>query len=285
MRPAVVERSALVLSSLTLTLYRRCAPAGGYGWAMHLPLSDSLAPVRVLESVGSTNAELAARASGAPEFTTTLTTCQTSGRGRLGRTWIAPPGQGLAVSVLLRPAFDRVLWAWLPLIAGLAMARTVSSLLPHRQDVTLKWPNDVLVDSAKISGILLELLPAGAVVIGAGLNLEFTNDTLPTPVSTSLLLSGATLREDALVDAAFSTWFTELRELYAALGANAHDVRDAVNRACGTLGSRVRVELPGGAEMHGVAAEIDALGRLVVRTDAGQEVAVAAGDVTHLRHE
>lgn len=253
---------------------------------MHLPLSDALAPIRALDSVGSTNAELAERASAAPEFATTLTTSQTSGKGRLGRTWIAPPGQGLAVSVLLRPSFDGTLWGWLPLIAGLAMVRTVASLVPHRHDVTLKWPNDVLVDSRKISGILLELLDdSSGVVVGAGLNLEFTHDTLPTPVSTSLLLAGATLRGDALVDAAFSTWFTHLRELYLALGDTANQVRDAVTRACGTLGSRVRVELPGRAELRGVATDIDAIGRLVVQTDAGAVVAVAAGDVTHLRRE
>ena len=204
---------------------------------MQLPLSSALVELTVLPEVGSTNAELAGRASEAPEFATTLTTSQTSGRGRLGRTWEAPPGQGLAMSVLLKPAFAAESWGWLPLIAGVAMQRTVAALLPSRP-VTLKWPNDVQVGGQKISGILVELVPGGAIV-GAGLNLAFTKETLPTPVSTSLALEGVAIAGDELADVAFSTWFTHLRALYASLSAGGPDaIRADVASATATIGAR-----------------------------------------------
>lgn len=255
---------------------------------MELPLSHAVAPhLELLPRVGSTNAELVARASGAPHFSVLATTEQTAGRGRLGRTWIAPPGRTLAVSVLLSPGavqLDRL--GWLPLLAGLAMTRAVGSLVPAHE-VTLKWPNDVQVDGLKISGVLTEyVVDARAIVVGAGLNLTMTADELPTPTSTSLTLNGAP--ESGLLDAALSAYLRELQHLYNEFAASAFDagagLRGEVVRSCSTLGRRVRVELPGGDSLYGTAEDIDESGRLLVR-DTGVVHAVAAGDVTHLRYE
>ena len=146
---------------------------------MDLPLSRPLVPrLAVLEQCDSTNSELAGRAVGGqePEFSTLVTTNQTQGRGRLGRTWVAPPGQTLAVSVLLRPVLpngeplDVQHYGWLSLLAGLAMTRAVAGLLdagggavstgattaPGATTITatLKWPNDVLIDGQKVAGLL-----------------------------------------------------------------------------------------------------------------------------------
>ena len=145
---------------------------------MHLPLSHAIAPhLHLLDEVGSTNAELVARASSgeAQDFTVVVTTNQTAGRGRLDRVWVAPPGRTIAVSVLLSlPDLPLEKVGWMPLLAGLAMTRAVASLVdPPR--VSLKWPNDVQVDGLKVSGLLTELLVSPrAVVIGAGLNLTMT---------------------------------------------------------------------------------------------------------------
>ncbi|MET4583534.1 BirA family biotin operon repressor/biotin-[acetyl-CoA-carboxylase] ligase [Conyzicola nivalis] len=267
---------------------------------MRLPLSTAAAEnLRVLPETGSTNDVLVAEASAGPvaDFSVVVTGNQTAGRGRLGRVWVAPAGASLAVSVLLRPVLpagqplEIAHFGWLPLIAGVAMTRAVQSLVPaHR--VGLKWPNDVQIDGLKVSGLLAELLPGGdAVVLGAGLNLSLTRDQLPTPVSTSLALSGATLQGDELADAALSSYLTNLRALYTdfvRLGADpvASGVAEQLDELCTTIGQQVKVELPGAPDLLGAAVGIDAAGRLRVRRlSDGAVTAVAAGDVTHLRYE
>lgn len=251
---------------------------------MHLPLSRAIAPhLDFVPESGSTNAELAARASAGPieDFTVLATTSQTAGKGRLGRTWVAPPGRTIAVSVLLRPAgATPEQLGWIPLLAGLAMTRAVSSLVEHRE-VTLKWPNDVQVDGLKVSGLLAELV-GDTVVMGAGLNLTMTADELPTSVSTSLTLQG--VPEEGLVDRALAAYLEQLRALYEGLDVAA--LRAAVTAACSTIGRSVRVELPGGDDLFGTAVGIDESGRLIVRDQKDARlVPVAAGEVTHLRYE
>ena len=243
---------------------------------MDLPRSRAVAPaLEVLDEIGSTNAELAARVE-PDEFTVLVTTNQTTGRGRLDRSWVAPAGTSLAVSVLLpRPAAAGL--GWVPLLAGLAMRRAVASLV--HGPVALKWPNDVQVGGRKISGILAELV-SGGVVVGAGLNLTMTHDQLPTPTATSLTLEGAHPSE--LADRALAAYLLELRSLATLLSTDAPALRAAVADGCDTLGRQVRVELPGGDELRGTAIRLDELGRLVVLTTSG-EALVAAGDITHLR--
>lgn len=240
---------------------------------MELRHSRAIAPqLEMLNEVGSTNAELAARAAtGAlADFAVLLTRNQTAGRGRLGRTWTAPPDAALAVSVFLAGEAS----GWLPLLAGLAMQRSVASLVPGA--VGLKWPNDVQVEGLKVAGLLAELV-SGGVIVGAGLNLTMTLEQLPTSTSTSLTLQGADPVD--LLDRALARYLRELRELRT---MDAAALRIAVTAACSTLGRTVRVELPGGAELRGTAVRLDEDGRLVVRTETGER-AVAAGDVTHLR--
>jgi BirA family biotin operon repressor/biotin-[acetyl-CoA-carboxylase] ligase len=259
---------------------------------MPLPLSTVQATrLEFLDECGSTNTELTRRAADAwPHFSVVATSNQTAGRGRLDRVWVAPPGQALAVSVLLRPSFSRDGFGWLPLIAGLAMARAVERLLPKPSSVTIKWPNDVLVDGHKVSGLLAELLPAAdGVVVGAGLNLTIPAEDLPTPNSTSLLLHGAEPTD--LLDRALAAYLGELRQLYRAFAehngdAEASGIRHLVQQQCSTVGEQVRVELPGGQNRFGHATGIDELGRLLYTDRAdGSLQAVAAGDVTHLRYE
>lgn len=287
---------------------------------MHLPRSRELAAsLVVLDEVGSTNDELVQRAAAGdePEFSVVVTASQTAGRGRLGRVWVAPPGKTLAVSVLLRPraaagaALEPDHFGWLPLLAGIAMTRAVAEQLPDRR-VSLKWPNDVQVDGAKVAGVLTELLPgADAVVIGVGVNLAFERSELPTPTSTSLLLAGAEKSGDELADAVLAAYLRELRALYRGLlggvatGATGPDaaaapnavvapdvtaLREALLAVCSTIGQRVKVSLPGGDLLFGTATGIDDSGRLLVDDGSagmpGASVrAVAAGDITHLRYE
>src|SRR5690554_3667124 len=255
---------------------------------MKLPLSQAQAArLELLDECGSTNTELITRAADAwPHFSVVATTSQTAGRGRLDRVWVAPPGQTLAVSVLLRPSFSLESYGWLPLIAGLAVARAVDAVV--EADVTVKWPNDVLIDGLKVSGLLAELLPsADGVVIGAGVNLTIPADELPTPNSTSLALHGG----DTDVDRVLAAYLRELKDLYQQFAdhdgdAEASGIRSLVQQRCSTIGQQIRVELPGGQTRFGMATGIDELRRLVYtdRADASVQ-AVAAGDVTHLRYE
>lgn len=244
-----------------------------------------------LPSTGSTNADLVAAASTSPESwpdgSVLLTTDQRRGRGRLDRAWTTPPGSALAVSVLVRVdgiAMDAR--GWLSLIAGIAMTRAVARALagsPH--SARLKWPNDVLVDGRKISGILAEVVPAvpDTVVIGAGVNTAMTAEQLPIETATSFAALGVEVDADALL----VDYLTALREHRDALRAAGSDavvagVHAEAVAVCDTLGRAVRVHLPGGGFLAGEAVGIDASGRLEVRSADGV-VAVAAGDVVHVR--
>jgi BirA family biotin operon repressor/biotin-[acetyl-CoA-carboxylase] ligase len=249
---------------------------------MDLDLSRRVVPrLIVRDTVASTNSELAALAGSEelPPFTTLVTLNQTAGRARLDRTWVAPPGASLAISVLVpMPAADA---GWVPLAAGIAMRRAVDGVLEDPR-AWLKWPNDVLIDDRKVCGILAEVLPAG-IVIGAGLNIGMTQEQLPVPTATSLAIAGV-VTEDGLVDRALASYLTGLRgEVEVLARSGTRSLRDGVRAACSTLGRKVHVELPDGEDLVGRSSDIDDQGRLVVTTDEGRAVPVAAGDVTHVR--
>lgn len=263
---------------------------------MSFDRSRQIAPsLAELPSSSSTNTELSARADreGLGDLTVILTRYQSAGRGRLGRSWTAPPGASIACSVLLRPrlpdgsavAPERL--GWVPVIAGMAMAQAVRGALPGRE-VGFKWPNDVLVGGRKVCGVLAELLPSGTgVVVGAGLNTRMRAEELPVPTATSLAVEGIAV-DDALEDLVLAAYLEGLRDrvaryLAAGADADASGTRAQARAACLTLGRAVRIELPDGRELRGTATDLDLDGRLVVTGEDGASRSVAAGDVTHVR--
>jgi BirA family biotin operon repressor/biotin-[acetyl-CoA-carboxylase] ligase len=222
--------------------------------------------IRVVQVTGSTNADLLAEAvAGAAGGRVLVAEAQTAGRGRLERQWVSPPRASLTFSVLLRPAdLPQARRAWIPLLAGVAVASAL-----HRSaavDARLKWPNDVLVGGAKLAGILAEQ-HRDAVVVGVGINVTLGRQDLPVPGATSLLLENA-----AEMD----------REQVLGADPDASGLRAEYLHRCATIGRQVRVELPGGRALTGIAADVDAGGRLVVRTSSGL-TSVSAGDVVHVR--
>jgi BirA family biotin operon repressor/biotin-[acetyl-CoA-carboxylase] ligase len=244
------------------------------------------AALDVVDRTGSTNADLlAAAAAGAPDRTVLVARHQDAGRGRLGRGWVAPPG-GLTVSVLLRPGAvppDR--YGWLPLLGGLALHDVVRGLLPVRS--CLKWPNDLLLGDGqrKAAGILAEATtgPDGtAVVLGVGLNVVGRPEELPDG-ATSLAAEGAAEVDRGGLLVAFLLRLAERESAWRAAGGDLGGLRADYRAACGSLGAEVRVELPGGMVVAGMAEDVDEDGRLLLLGADGNRRAVAAGDVVHLR--
>ncbi|MDV6267155.1 biotin--[acetyl-CoA-carboxylase] ligase [Rhodococcus globerulus] len=242
----------------------------------------------VVESTGSTNADLLARASdpGADRHVL-IAEHQESARGRHARTWVSPAQAQISMSVLLgMPGLNLADMGWLPLLTGIAVVdalRTVAEV-----PAELKWPNDVLIGDKKVAGILAEVArttPEPAVVVGIGLNVSLGAEELPVPTATSLLLENAeTVDRDTLVRALARELARQFRGWENSgwdTGALAAEYRER----CGTLGKRVRAVLPGDKEVFGTATDIDTSGRVVIEIEGsgGETFAVAAGDITHLR--
>ncbi len=256
-------------------------PENGY------PRAAAVSPrLHVAEHTDSTNAHLRrdveSDPAAHPHLSVVLTTDQRAGRGRLDRTWIAPPGSALAISVLLRAgAVPVAARGWIPLIAGAAMADAVAAQLPG-SEVGLKWPNDVLVDGRKISGILAEVLPGpdGDVIVGAGVNTTMAEVDLPVATATSFAVAGERADDDRLI----ADYLGGLRDGIAelAVGGATPALRGRISASCTTIGQEVAVSLPGGDTVTGIAQRLDEDGRLVVGA-AGATIAVGAGDVVHVR--
>ncbi|ALU95842.1 biotin--acetyl-CoA-carboxylase ligase [Streptomyces globisporus C-1027] len=245
--------------------------------------------LEVVESTGSTNTDLAerARAGAAAEGAVLVAEEQTAGRGRLERSWTAPPRSGLFFSVCLEPGDIPVeRWGWVPLLAGVAAATGLAK--SAGVDMSLKWPNDLLVsvegEERKTGGILGEFAGDG-IVVGLGINVSLRADELPAPTAGSLALAGAisTDRETLLraVLRSVEHWYGAWKA--AGGDAAASGLQAAYAAGCATLDRRVRAELPGGASLVGEAVAIDGDGRLVLSTEDGLQQPVSAGDIVHLR--
>lgn len=230
--------------------------------------------IRFRTETGSTNHEVATlAAAGAGEGLVIVTDYQSAGRGRLDRTWEARPGDGLLVSVLLRPG-DLEAERWHLLTAATALAareacHEVAGVIPD-----IKWPNDLLVGGAKLAGILAESqtgVGGPAVVVGMGLNVH------GGPPASAVLDSVAGRRVSRALLLERWLWALDRR-----LG-RWESVGDEYRRLCSTLGREVTVAVSGGVSIAGRAETTDGHGRLLIRLADGSLEAVAVGDVNHLR--
>ncbi|NAZ74592.1 biotin--[acetyl-CoA-carboxylase] ligase [Kineococcus sp. T13] len=232
----------------------------------------------VVASTGSTNADLLARED-APDGSVLVADHQDAGRGRLGRTWSAPPRSGLAVSVLLRPRRPVADWPLLPLVTGTAV---VDALVELGVQARLKWPNDVLLEGpdrpGKVCGVLAEVR-GERVVLGAGINVSLRTDELPVDTATSLVLAGA---RSADRDTVLRRYLRALRTRVDAWAAG-EPVLPAYRAVSATIGAQVRAHLPDGSALEGLAVDVEDDGRLVVQDSGGTRRRLAAADVVHLR--
>jgi BirA family biotin operon repressor/biotin-[acetyl-CoA-carboxylase] ligase len=244
-------------------------------------LSGRWARVTVTEETASTNADLLADAAAA-DRTALVAEFQSAGRGRFDRRWESPPRSGLTFSALFRPEVPLPRWGWLPLLAGVALAETVTGVTGL--EVSLKWPNDLLAPDGehKLAGILAQTAD-DVVVIGIGLNVSASAEELPVEAATSLAQCGAAVIDrTALLTAVLERLDARVAQ-WADFGGDAEacGLAAAYREWCSTLGRDVQVSTPDGP-LAGVAVDIDPGGRLVV--EAGDERhALSAGDVTHVR--
>ena len=239
-------------------------------------------------ATGSTNADLAAVARAGDEPGAVLVTdYQSAGRGRLGRTWTAPPGTSIAMSVLVRPeGVDPARWTWLPLLTGLAVADGLTRTAGL--EVRLKWPNDVLVGDRKVCGILAERVESAAgpvCVIGMGVNTHLVAEDLPVPTATSIAIECAVAgRPVPSRTSVIATVLAAFELLFRRWTAAADDswLAAAYRRRSATLGRTVRVVLGPEESVEGIATDVDSDGRLVVQA-SGAPRTFGAGDVIHVR--
>lgn len=237
--------------------------------------------VIALDRVGSTNDEAKDRARlGAPEGTVVWALRQENGRGRRGRGWSSPEGN-LYTSTILRPGLGPAVTAQLSFVTALAISDLAISLMPSAWPVRCKWPNDVLVNGRKVSGILLEAESTAVgnldwVVIGAGVNLRHHPRDVET-AATSMLAEGAV---DVSVAEALGLYIGHLAARFVEWRCDgfAATRRAWLDRASG-LGAPIVVRLAD-TVVTGVFADLDSDGVLLLdRTDGHGRQRIAAGDV------
>lgn len=231
-----------------------------------------------LPSVDSTNRrarQLAAE--GAPHGTLVIADEQTAGRGRRGRGWISPAGEGVFMSLILRPQSHPSEVARLSMQTALAVALSIAQTTGL--DARIKWPNDIVCGGRKVCGMLLEMnadeQAVHDVVAGIGINVHQTQfaPEIAQTASSLDLLSGQRVCRAALVRAFLEAF--ERTEALAAQGA----LMDAYRARSATLGQRVQVIAPAGS-FTGTALEVTDSGSLIVEDEEGQRREVLAADVS-----
>lgn len=226
----------------------------------------------------STNAVLKDMAKqGAPHGSLCLCECQTAGRGRMDRSWSSPEGQGVWLSVLLRPCLKPEDAPLITFACALAMAksvRVVTGLNPG-----IKWPNDLVLRSRKLCGILLEMgFDATGMYVVAGTGLNVRSCAYPPELADRAV----SIEECASLPdrgALIAAYLNALEDALSALEAHGFaGISDDFGRQCITLGSQVQVS--GAVSLTGTAEDVDASGALLVRTHEGTLHRVLAGDVS-----
>ena len=238
--------------------------------------------IRYFSRIDSTN-QYAKRIAeeGAPDGTLIIADEQTAGKGRSGRTWVTPPAEAIAFTLLLRPELSPDRISMVTLVMGLAVTNAVNSL--YGVSAGIKWPNDVVIKGRKLCGILTEMSAevrqVNYIVIGVGINANLTS--FPEEIreiATSLKLElGRDINRAELI----ARVMTEFERLYAEFEAQGDlgAVMQEYNELCLNAGSKVRVLDPNG-EYTGTSCGINSMGELLVETEDGEIQEVYAGEVS-----
>lgn len=218
---------------------------------------------------------------GAGEGTLVLAEQQTAGRGRMGRSWHSPKGKGIWMSLVLRPQIPVHFTPQLTLLVAVALCRTIRKIEPL--PVAIKWPNDLLIEGKKISGILLESSAEDErlkyVIAGIGISVNLRDEDYPDElreIGTSLrIASGKEWNRTELIQS-FLEQFETLYELYHADGFE--PIRVAWEALAISLGKPIRARTPKG-NVEGVAESIDEMGALLVRLSDGSVTKLYSAEI------
>jgi BirA family biotin operon repressor/biotin-[acetyl-CoA-carboxylase] ligase len=238
--------------------------------------------LRLLDSVPSTQDELRQLAEeGALEGTLVIAEEQTSGRGRMGRSWVSPAGKGIWMSLLLRPPVPLPLTPQLTLLTAVALSRAISRIVPVT--IGIKWPNDLLVGGKKISGILLESAAEDErlryVVVGMGISVnldptDYPEELLVKAASLKMVSGNAVNRSDLI--AAILEEFERLYELYLEEGFAT--IRALWEAHAVTLNNQTLLHTPQGS-IQGVPRGLDDMGGLLVEMEDGSFRTIYSAEV------
>jgi BirA family transcriptional regulator, biotin operon repressor / biotin---[acetyl-CoA-carboxylase] ligase len=219
---------------------------------------------------------------GAPEGTVIVAEAQLKGKGRRGRAWFSPAGEGIYVSVILRPRIPPSEAPQLVLMAAVAAAE---ALLTHADiPVSVKWPNDILVGGKKIAGILTEMRLAGDridhIVIGMGVNVNTPAESLPpeiVAIATSLCaVTGRTFPRAGML----RTYLEKLEGWYALFRERRFEpIRERWLEIARIIGKQVKIA---GVDRtyEGEVVDIDPTGFLILKSPDGNVERILAGDVS-----
>ena len=199
---------------------------------------------------------------------------QSAGRGRLDRTFVADKSVSLLFSFYIEPQRARNDWGWIPLLAGLAVVKTLNA---QQRYFATKWPNDVLAINSpadgKICGVLTEAHSNG-VVVGIGINVAMRKEQLPVSTATSMVLAGLTALDRNELLAHLLKEFAQLQSRWE----GGEDLTAEYIEASSTIGKRVEIHHAEGEIHSGIATGIGSHGELIL--DGGQHI--YSGDVIHL---
>lgn len=238
------------------------------------------------ESTDSTNVQASILGTkGAENGTTVVTDKQTQGKGRMGRTWISPANTNLYFSILLRPPTSPQTASWIPLVAGVALAKGISAYTGLLAKI--KWPNDLIIGKKKFGGILIETHIVSNrihyLVLGVGINVnmtQFPEEIAPFATSLKKELGHPCHREPLLVQL-LQEIEKRLQEFYESgpekTSGNWIQLSD-------TIGKEVTVTL-GNQIIKGKAIDLDQHGGLILEKSDRTKTTVLTGDVIHLRNE
>ena len=236
--------------------------------------------IQVFQETNSTNdvVEKLAR-DGVAEGVVVFAESQSKGRGRLGRKWISPAGEGLWFSVLLRPQLPPASATQLTIAAATAVARAIrleTGLLPQ-----IKWPNDILIEGRKVVGILTELSAeldrVRYVIIGIGVDVNVRE--FPAELADSATSLAAAAGKNLIRAEIAAAILKELDADYARITRGEFSaLAEEWERQCITLGRRVQIHI-GDRTMAGRAESLDGDGALLLRTDYGHLERIVGGDV------
>jgi BirA family transcriptional regulator, biotin operon repressor / biotin---[acetyl-CoA-carboxylase] ligase len=198
---------------------------------------------------------------------------QSAGKGRLDRSFEAERSTALLFSLFIKPNISKEHWSFIPLLAGLSVTQVLNEICESDKFLT-KWPNDILINEKKISGMISETHRDG-VIVGIGINISMSQVQLPVPTASSILIElGTVLNRNLLLPEILLRFAENL-----ALWETGQDFVVEYEALSATINREVKAIAPDGTESMGIALGIDTSGALLL----SEQRTIHVGDVLHLR--